>query len=655
MARGPNNLSFMGVGDSSKPCDENDPAKPLGQVIADSVGIATIGGNLGDPLENYDIKSQDALTMLRLSLLAAVDGARFVEPYIDVNGKMEAVKIGEDQAPSTPPKCIMKKIYHQFVNKVDHVVVRGSDPLPTRYFSGGSVNLMGGTGSVYYFNIENCASPNAEFTGKNSVGNEAWVEFSRSPQSVQTQEALRGLVDRPNWEQLVGYRHILPEIPPTVSMSVSQTTPRNAEMLIGEIESSISFNIGSNAPDGGGIVDISNVNVVSAPILDIVKGSTILSDLLGGNQADAPPNLNFGDTDYYVMLDHTCGLNGLSKGKEWFLLGNDLAGATVTVKSHASDSIAYEAFSTFATDFVTQNYIFRRSDGTIASFSDFINANVNPPKDDNGNPQYPARPPFDEAGGAFQEAFDGTFLPGMGGNFGLEVTQPGYVSYTVQKPSIQLRGQPGLLGAANAAAGTGIVAEAILVKDKPAPIGCDGDVVEQPSPPQEPEDPICPESKVETLEGIIIDMSAPWLTSDGAVAQFSQQLKEYINEDNGTYQTRTYDGVPFNWLPGQMVPGIDKAVIHNIDITYGDKDSRLTNVTLGPKYYQVQSFNDSQYVRRSVTLTRTGRVVSGRNSSGAFVVGLDGLGSFNALNGTTEPIYVGDRVEVKVLNYPVEP
>jgi hypothetical protein len=98
----------------------------------------------------------------------------------------------------------------------------------------------------------------------------------------------------------------------------------------------------------------------------------------------------------------------------------------------------------------------------------------------------------------------------------------------------------------------------------------------------------------------------------------------------------------------------DNGYVQSIEFVYSDRDVVATNITTGPRYYPIGSYPDSQYVKRSETITRDARVVAGSNSEGAFIVEVDGLGRYEAINTLIEPIYPGDRVEVRVLNVPVE-
>jgi hypothetical protein len=494
------------------------------------------------------------------------------------------------------------------------------------------------------------------FAKGTALRNEAWAEFQRSQQSEETQELLKALVDRSNYEQLVGYKYSFNNIPQYASMGISQTTPKSLDVPFGGLETEVSLNLGSTLPEAGGITDISNVNSIAAPVLDIVRGPDVLAlfqDTSVGT--DIPPGLSFTDLDYYVLLDHQCSLYSLSKGKEWFLLPtNSAEQVKVRIRSNESDSIAFEVFGTISQALVGATaHVFRRNDGSIGSISDFINNNANPPTNAQGVPVRSPRPPFDDEGGAYQTGLYSDIVPGIGGNFGIELFDM-KLAYSVQKPSIQIRSPFGDARAiaANVAAG-GVTATALLISDKPTPVGYNGQLVEFPVPPDDELEQYCPDPSpnIQELEGTIVDMSAPFLNEQGVVT-FSSNLKTYIDGDNGNFETRTYVNGGYSWLPGQSLDG---RTIHSIDYSYADKDSMVTNVTLGPRYYQVNSYNDSQYVKRTETVTRTARVVGGSNSAGEFTVLVDGIGVMNAVNGIIEPIYPGDRVEVKVLNYPIEP
>lgn len=638
-------------------CTDQFPDEPIAALILRKFGILSLSV-FGDSLPGYDIKSQDALTIMRLSLLAEdKDDTELAlkEVYIDARGKAVAVKVGKDPVALGKAECVAKTAINEFVNKVDHVVVRAKDPLPFRVH-GEAVRV---DFTKVYSPMTGCVD--TEFTKELALQNEAWAELLYSLQSKTFQDKLKQAVDPAKWEQLIGYKMKFNNIPSHVSISESQTSPRFLEIPFAGIETRLTIPLGTDnsltGEDDGHITDISNVNMLGAPILDIVRGTDIAS-LIQESSTQSSDGYPLGYNDYYVLLDHTCTVNSMSRGTNWYLQQGTADSATVIIRRNSGSAISFEAL-----DFLEipsgRTYVFRRTPvdgvGLISSFSDFVNNNVKPPTDESGSPAYTPRPPFSPEGGAVETVGSTLSLyPGIGGNFGYELKGL-YLCYSVQRGSIYFRSYYGdAVGVAAGFVNTGLDYVPLKLIDEPAGAGWNGELVMPVPPSRDETDQICQETPLELLEGNIIDISAPFLNND-EVAKFSAKLKLFIDQDSGIFESASYIRGGYTILPGQAHPDNDKLVVHNVDISYADKDSVLVNVTYGPKYYTTQSFNDSQYVRRTDTITRTGRVITGDNRKGEFAVEVDGLGVYNAINGMLKPIYPGDRVEVKILNYPVEP
>jgi len=597
----------------------------------------------GSPLIGYDIKSQECATILKLSLLAqGFDGGdgKFREIYVGPDGVAKTVTINESSA-AAPKKLFLTTEAGSFINKIDHVLVKGKDPLPLRVH-GGTLPVMG-RGAPSQFNSFKC--PHGYFSKGPALGQEAWAAFEMSPQNPIMQEQMKRLVDRTQWQQLVGYKVQIANIPPYASFSVSQTTPYTADIsssLTSDLNDVVgSFSVSAD-PYEGAVVDISSVNVVGSPLVDVVDGKTlqanfsqfIVSGATGFNQG----TYGFSDTDYYALLDHQCGMQGLSRGDNWFVVPQGgLDKASVFVRASQSAKAAWDILYGATT---SVNY-FRRRNGTIASISDMVQQSVQA-----GGPAIPTG----IGGIAFPENAYGKIIPGIGGRWGLEMFTA-HVAYSLSKPSIQIRSPFGdAFPIAAAVAAGGVNYTAIIVVDKPAPTGWNGTLVYPPVPPNDEAEIFDPDSPIDLLTGSIMDISTPFLGEEG-VASFSGLIRSLINGDSGNYKTYSYAMGGYKLLPGMKFDG---SPIYSIEFNYGDKDSITTNITTGPIYYNVGSYGDSQYVKRSETISKSGRVIGGSNSSGTFTVHVDGLGTYEALNSLIEPCFPGDRVEVKVLNVPTE-
>jgi len=664
--------NFTKQGPSTGPCETDPPANPVAREILQRFNIPP-GSVLGDPLIDYDIKTQDALTMLKLSLLAESLGSTgegiFKEVYINRLGIAEAVIVGQTTGELSGGVCVLKtKIYEQEEddNKVDHVILRGGDPLPIKKHSDTAVDIMDSPGVTVAFNFS-CGL--TEFIKNDAFQQEAWAMFNKSPQHPDIKKELREAVNRAEWEQALGYKHLLPPIPSTASIGQSQTTPQILNMNFAGIEAEYTLDLGSPEPGAGGVTDVSNVNAIAAQVLDIQTGAALQKQVEEYPAPEVPETIyGLTDNDIYVFLDNYCTIKGLSRGEHWFLLPGSINGAKIKVKRSDGSAISYKVFGGLSGETYNIHY-FRRISSALSSMSDFVLSNVKgeiPPTAFEYDPDIPAwqttdpRMMFDQTYGAEETGFPGPIRPGFG-THGMEIFSL-YIAYTIQQPSIQVRtAYAGAPGVAASIANAGIFMTPVVVVDAPAPIGYKGlkgyeAPVEQPPPAEDENEEIqCPETIIDNLEGTIVDISAPFLGEE-QVGPAAQRIYDYIQADDGKYYTLTYTNGGYNILPGMRFnqDGVD-GVVHNIEFIYADKDSVATNITIGPAYFEGNSYSDSKYVKRSVSLTRTATVLEGSNRTGEFVVEVEGLGNFNAFNGLLESIYPGDRVEVKISNFVVEP
>lgn len=591
-------------------------------------------GTGGSNLPGYDIKSQDAMSMLRLSLLATSNGTKFTEVYGGPDGCAYFVKVGESDFGDLGGVCLFEGGAGVLRSKVDHVIVTGKDPLPVRYH-GGSVNVTGGGFAQSFFP----PSSTCPDTSRDGLSSQAWAVFNRSLNSEVTKEQLKDLVRRSNWEQLVGYKITFPPIPRHATMSMKQTTPFTTSFRLSNEFGNQAVTLSlSDAFDDGGIIDVSNIQIYGAQILDIVSGADLLRGDLGtdirANSSNPESPSGFGEDDYYVLLDHQCGFSGLSRGQDWFLSGSPGSNtATLILRQGRGPDLVSRALG-----FGSSTLFLRRFDDQIGNVSEALtlarNSTGNPLNFTNFVDSNPLR---------------GRILRGFkGASLGME-SYGELISYSVARPSIEINSTGNdALAIASQVASAGVIYTAIILRDSPAKVALNGRNIRIPTPPDEEGQRVEFDTPIDNLEGTVVDISAPFLTDP---ASFCGNLKALINSDNGNYTTKITVGGGYRILPGAAFAG--KAV-QTVEFKYTHGSEQTSQVTSGPIYYPVGGFGDSQYVKRSETITRTAKIVSGNNSTGVFGVFVDGLGNYNAINGIMDPLYPGDRVEVRLLNVPVE-
>jgi hypothetical protein len=153
----------------------------------------------------------------------------------------------------------------------------------------------------------------------------------------------------------------------------------------------------------------------------------------------------------------------------------------------------------------------------------------------------------------------------------------------------------------------------------------------------------------DNTDGFTLDISLPFCEEDDCLL-IAQQLLALQEEDIRT--SSIILGPDSNPRLGQLMP--DGSVINEISYSYSDSSQYLITISTGPKYQTVGGFNDSRYQLRTEEVTKEGVVVQDAGNGAEFVVRVDGFGEITALSMILDDISVGDRVNVKIYNNPVE-
>ncbi len=646
MAQGTNYASFgkssSGGSSFASACGlnfSNNNVPGVVNLILNSNGINIGDCVVGSPLIGYDIKGQESVNMLKLSLLAASyvdlqDG--FYEIYCSSKGLATSIIVGNEYSASNSLKyCFLTTQVGESTSKIDHVIVQGRSKLPYRKFAD-PVNVMG-NGTAHYWRISCIHGGPA--SKNNTLGQEAWAEFEQSPQCEHMQDILKSKVHRSNWEQLIAYKIAFNGIPKYATFSPSQTTPRMATISVStNFSSSTSVVFGSSEPCSGGVIDIAGVSILGSPVLDFVKGSDLAS--LVSDYPNVSQFYSFTENDYFVLLSNQCSLTSASRGENWFLVQTDddgMQGVVVTTPNTGNAELR-QVINGF--DFDSKVYYFRSNDPDVSSMSNLIAYDIE---------KY-GEPFASLSQGYTTNPFHGPIIVGAGSDLGIE-GNTALISYNLQKPSIQIRSPKGDAAqiASRVAAG-GIIYTPLIYVEKPAPIALDGELIDQPKPNDEEGESYKVDTPLDNLNGSVVDISAPFLDEEGVV-KLSSFIKNMINNETGSYKTYSYSYGGYDLLPGMSFDG---GILHSIEYIYTDNDQISTNLTTGPRYYAVGSWGDSKYIKRTETITKTGKIVAGSNAEGVFLVNVDGQGTFEAISAVESPLYPGDRVDVTIMNVPVE-
>lgn len=153
--------------------------------------------------------------------------------------------------------------------------------------------------------------------------------------------------------------------------------------------------------------------------------------------------------------------------------------------------------------------------------------------------------------------------------------------------------------------------------------------------------------------GSTIDMTLPFLDD----AECLEVAENYLAEQNEVVTTTSVvlgpDSTP---RLGDIFTDDNgnTSVINEINFSYSDASQYLITVTTGPKYLTSGSFNNSQYQLQTEDVTKEATIVQDRGDGATYVVRLRGGDEVVALSFILEDIGVGDKCQVRLFNNPVE-
>jgi hypothetical protein len=196
----PNYVDILQVGPDNPQNEllDQDPDEPLSTFILNEFGIPFDAGWAfkGSSLPGYDIKNQNAATMLKLALLTELIGGRFVEIEIDEFGIARYYTVGASPALDLDIRyCVPTSTINQ---PIDLVVVRGYDPPPVRELRTSFDGLKNKELMAY----EDCAQDSCE---EAFVSRYATISYDDPLLDQQYLDDVKNAYELEAFETLVGY------------------------------------------------------------------------------------------------------------------------------------------------------------------------------------------------------------------------------------------------------------------------------------------------------------------------------------------------------------------------------------------------------------------------------------------------------------------
>ncbi len=693
-----------------------DPTKPVSQLVLETFNIPFTLPVLGGELPGFDIKNQDPITMLKLSLATELldppDGeAGFAEIELDEFGIARFYVVGVNQAINLDIRyCIPTS---QVVTPADLVIVRGYDPPPERQLR----TSFDGLKNAEIMEYEECAAGSCD---ERAVAKFATISYDDPLLDQVYLDDVVNSYELKAFESLIGYivdldlpdgadrddDNFIPGLKITFGDTTKEYIKTSADLLNNFVT------IGTTAPGGPGSVGGQFSGV--GPSASFGPGADITSANLGfGSANGGGGSITVNVTEVDPQTGECTQSNASIAGSKIFLPASrferlnkfgrnesDFVGVTDVIFS-GRKVITFTIFGDIVLDIFVRtqkelvslshgkNWVWdvdENGDVTVQLFSiledDFTASVCDIYQNGAGTDAIllhdTAAPNLVEAQGS--EALKG-LICNVGDRLGYKALDNRICIVVERKrPSVDIF----VPAVSSTSAGDiarqfidpngpfGITYTPIVIIDVPAPItyaatssltSIDGTRT------------IAAEGIIDQADGIVdADPSTTQDLEDSELAVLQdntngstidislpfctdteclQIARNFLALQNQTVTTQSIILGPDSQPElGQIMP--DGAVINEINYSYSDASQYLITITTGPLYLTSGSFNSTQYQLRTEDVTREGVVMQDAGNGAEYVVRVEGFGEITALSMILDEIAVGDKVSVRIFNNPVE-
>jgi len=206
---------------------------------------------------------------------------------------------------------------------------------------------------------------------------------------------------------------------------------------------------------------------------------------------------------------------------------------------------------------------------------------------------------------------------------------------------------------------------ALMIEDKPAPVGFNGATIDMNEGKQD-NDPTTAQNFSDTayeramdemqgggmtLHFSFLDGDGDYATSQQQVNRLSSALQNFM-EGRGTKETVYVCGPNCEPQLGGETPD---GIVNEITYSYSDSSAYTISVNVGPRLVgDLAQIDGGPYTKMSDSVSAQGTVIQDLGSHVHFKVQLDGIGERLAVNMTPHILRVGDKVSCTVHNNPIE-
>ena len=627
----------------------------LAAEVAEYFGLTVKTPGVGGALKDIDVKHQDALGLIKLSLLeASADGVESpYEVFVDFeDDAIEFRKVG-DGNPG------INHVYHtiqtySYVEKCAGVMVTGRDPLPYMKETDWSPIWGNNPNHVHIYDttdmISNC--------NRSRFIQEATIAFRDPHLNSEYNDGIDNLYEIRNpFEKIQGY----------VVQRVAESEYFDSDVtMVDSNKTRIPIRVG----EGGQLLG-NELYKLPTPPTDMlnIECWTEVSEAPGNFQSigvpvEIPDTFRF-STLYGETVDNFVDVVGV------YVLGKDLKSCQEVPKDNASgnQTSVNENTEIWVWMDSTETKIFRLEYGLhyvigydpgerfktpYIVFGD-CSADVYD-AEFGSNAKYYIRPncPVGAASSEESAQLTGAILP-RGNETGILVEQV-WAVVELDCPSVKITDPKGKAG--DIALSFKYNLMPIVVVDEPPPVALNGVLIDQavgrrdsdPTTVQDFEDTPYEIAMDEMDKGGGLNLHLSFLDEEQCV-NLSRTLYNYMGENNGI-QTTSVCGPECTPLIGAEGPN---GIINEIQYQYSDKGSYTISVTEGPRIIGgFASISNSASIKETETRSSTGTVVDNLGNGIYFKVRIDGMGVYLAFNMSHDVIRIGDQVQCSIHNLPVE-
>jgi len=615
-----------------------------GQVL-DSIGIPH-NGVTGGVLAGLDIKSMDAMQAIKLSLM---DNSKLTEIGVGEDGKVSQYVVGQGLGGGSGGGAYGQIQTFSYSPKVSGVMITGKKP-PVRRLPPQWGNVM--AGGQMSFNTE-FLKGGCNIDNLSRYATVCYIDPNMSNGSNGYQDGISNFYENKSpWENIIGYARYIsfPGMEDSAQTTITHSPTAYVPLpLEGGSDSGFSADVGTlmkrpEAPPGlDGEVECGGDTGISA---------------VGGVSVIIPENLRY--TDHRgTKFDGFSGINkvyieGMLVGYKAIPIGDTDAisptgGAVVEITSDSPSIFLYEL------KIGTQCQVVIDSEKVAIAFAD--NASINDPGVYGSGVKYTLNPHCALARMAGGPPSEGTvtLLP-INSFFGYLVRRvfAGAIlnipSFTVYDP---------IPGKAKEICDTiEYEAAALVIESRPAPIALNGSLIDTSSMEMD-HDPSTTqnfsgsayEQAIASMDGGMgYTLSMPWL-DEGGVSSVSSMLYEAMSGDSGS-MTVFIDGPGSNPQVGGTAP--DGGIINEVFHSYTDSVAYTVSVGSGPRIIRDFAGGGTSHYKMVDEVTVGGTIIEDCGNHVNFKVMLDSFGPTIAINGISDILRVGDFVQCKMFNTPVE-